>query len=66
MNLTHLSIARVGHRKVPRVLTNEERMRAYRAIAPVQFANTTFTPGRLSVTPPSRAGGAGTLSEEKQ
>lgn len=47
MNLAHLSIARVGHRKVPRVLTNEERMRAYRALAPVQFANCSFVYGGI-------------------
>ena len=37
--LSHLSIQRVGHRATPRVLTNEERVRAYRPYQPVQFAN---------------------------
>lgn len=62
MNLAHLSIARVGnHRKVPRVLTNDERMRAYRALTPVQFANSYFTPtpDRSPISPPRDAGDTG-------
>ncbi len=37
--LAHLSLQRVGHRNTPRVLTNEERVRAYRPYMPVPFAN---------------------------
>lgn len=45
MLLTHLSLQRVGYRKTPRVLTNAERVRAYRAMAPVEFANSVFNYG---------------------
>lgn len=37
--LAHLSLQRVGHRNTPRVLTNEERLRAYRPYLPVDFFN---------------------------
>lgn len=40
--LTHLSLARVGNRRTPQVPTNEDRVKAYRAFAPVQFGNTLF------------------------
>ncbi len=40
--LAHLSLQRVGHRNTPRVLTNEERVRAYRPYRPVEFGNATF------------------------
>lgn len=61
MNLLHLSLARVGnHRKVPRVPTNDERMRAYRAATPAQFGNHHFTPARSMTGPlPPGAGVAG-------
>lgn len=36
------------HHEVPQSPTNQERMQAYRAIAPVQFANTVFNPRRQS------------------
>ncbi|HZF98293.1 MAG TPA: hypothetical protein VEY92_08635 [Pseudoxanthomonas sp.] len=42
MKLAALSIYRVGHRKVPHVPTREERMQAYNAARPVQFANDRF------------------------
>ena len=38
MILTSLSLQRVGHH-TPHVPTNEERIRAYRAAAPVQMGN---------------------------
>lgn len=42
MNLTHLSVRRLGtHRhRVPTPPTNDERLAAYRAYQPIQFANT--------------------------
>lgn len=40
MSLLSLSFARVdGNRRMPSVPTNDERMRAYRAATPAQFAN---------------------------
>lgn len=43
MSLSHLSIYRVGgHRDVPQVQTNEQRMQKFRARLPVQFGNSTF------------------------
>lgn len=38
-SLAFLSLARVGHRRVPHVPDNTERLQAYRRFAPVQFAN---------------------------
>jgi hypothetical protein len=35
-----------GAYDIPRTPTNTERVQAYRAIAPVQFGNTTFNPHR--------------------
>lgn len=57
MKLAALSIYRVGHRKVPHVPTREERMQAYYATRPVQFANTHFPhPARHRNPPKGRAG----------
>lgn len=42
MNLAFLSLSKVDGRKVPHVLTNTERLQAYRRYAPVVFANVTF------------------------
>jgi hypothetical protein len=41
-SLAFLSLSKVDGRKVPHVLTNTERLQAYRRFAPVQFANVTF------------------------
>ena len=42
MNLTYLSLQRVGHRETPHVPSNDERVRAFRHYQPVQFANAVF------------------------
>lgn len=41
MNLAHLSLTRCG-RSIPHVPDNQERMQAYRALHPVEFANVRF------------------------
>lgn len=41
MNLSHLSLTRCG-RSLPHVPDNQERMQAFRALQPVQFANAIF------------------------
>lgn len=41
MNLAHLSLTRCGHR-MPHVPDNQERMQAFRALQPVEFANARF------------------------
>ena len=41
MNLAHLSLTRCGHR-MPHVPDNQERMQAFRALQPVEFANVRF------------------------
>lgn len=40
--LTYLSLQRVGHRHVPHVPSNDERVQAFRRYQPVQFANAVF------------------------
>ncbi|HEY1035047.1 MAG TPA: hypothetical protein VGE09_08700 [Pseudoxanthomonas sp.] len=39
MSLAHLSIQRVTAHRRPRVPSNEERIKAFRAYQPVQFGN---------------------------
>lgn len=53
-SLAFLSIARVGHRKMPHVPTNTERLQAFRRYQPVQFANTTFPGTQPAIALPSR------------
>lgn len=63
-SLAFLSISRVGHRKVPHVPSNTERLQAFRRYQPVQFANTQFNRSPSSQLPnPSPAGRASSLTE---
>lgn len=39
MNLTHLSLQRVGRYQMPQAPTNEERLRAFRDAMPVRLHN---------------------------
>lgn len=52
MNLAHFSLQHVtGHRQ-PRVYDNTERMQAFRASQPVEFANTQFNRAPMRPDPP--------------
>ena len=65
--LAYLSIQHVT-RSEPRVLSNAERMHAYRQHVTPDFANTTFSfaPGPASATPiPSGAGSRRTYSQSE-
>ena len=52
MTLAHLSIQRVGHRKVPHVWTPQERMAAWAATRTFQFANNILAVRRDAPTQP--------------
>lgn len=64
-SLAFLSIARVGHRRVPHVPDNTERLQAYRRYAPVQFANLQL-PRAVPPYSPTQAPGRAALSSEDQ
>ena len=51
--LAHLSLQRVGHRQQPRVPSNDERIKAFRAYQSVQYANTTFAQRYAAEAAPS-------------
>ena len=55
-SLAFLSLARVGHRKVPHVPNNTERLQAFRRYAPAQFANAYFSPPSPGPNQPQTAG----------
>lgn len=62
--LARLSFARVdGHRRVPSVPTNTERLQAFRLYQPVQFANATLA-SRISAAAYAAAAAAAAASPD--